>query len=289
MSERQKRPEWLKKRVSHVAEMAATAELLRSLGLHSVCEGASCPNISECFGRRTVTFMIMGEICTRRCRFCAVPKGSVQPLDPQEPEKIGRAAGELGLAHVVVTSVTRDDLADGGAAHFAAVVRAVRKENPKTTVELLIPDMQGRWEDLETILEAGPDILNHNLETVPSLYSKVRPQADYGRSLDLLGHVKKVAPEIFTKSGIMVGVGETESQVFSLMDDLREQGCDILTVGQYLRPTPEHLEMAAYITPELFERYKEEAYARGFRHVASGPFVRSSYNAFEGMDRLRDG
>lgn len=287
MSDREKRPEWQKKRVSHVAEMEATAGLLRNLGLNSVCEGASCPNISECFGRRTVTFMIMGEICTRRCRFCAVPKGQVQPLNPQEPDSIGTAAKELGLAHVVITSVTRDDLPDGGAAHFAAVTRAVRRENPKTTVELLIPDMQGRWDDLETILESKPDILNHNLETVEALYSMVRPQADYRRSLELLRMVKEIDSGIYTKSGIMVGVGEEEDQVLKLMDDLREQNCDILTVGQYLRPTPEHLEMKEFVHPDQFKRYEEEAYKRGFRHVASGPFVRSSYNAFEGMDRLK--
>ena len=286
MSDRIKRPDWLRKRISPGGRGAATVSLLRSLGLHTVCEGANCPNIGECFGRKTVTFMIMGEVCTRNCRFCAVPTGVILPLDSEEPERIGRAAGTLGLAHVVVTSVTRDDLPDGGAAHFAAVVEALRRENPKTTVELLIPDMQGQWEDLETILSAKPDILNHNLETVPSLYPQVRPQADYQRSLELLGHVKKINPKIFTKSGIMVGVGETENQVLALMDDLRRRGCDILTVGQYLRPSPAHLPITDYITPDQFTRYEEEAYVRGFRHVASGPFVRSSYNAFEGMERL---
>lgn len=286
MSELQKRPVWLKKRVSHIAEMEATADLLRTLGLNSVCEGASCPNISECFGRKTVTFMIMGEICTRKCRFCAVPKGQVKPLNPLEPANIGKAARELGLAHVVVTSVTRDDLPDGGAAHFAAVTQAVRRENPKTTIELLIPDMLGRWDDLETILASKPDILNHNLETVEALYDEVRPQAVYTRSMELIGRVKKYDSNIFTKSGIMVGVGETEVQVLKLMDDLRDQDCDILTVGQYLRPTADHLEMKEYVTPEQFKRYEDAAYERGFKHVASGPFVRSSYNAFEGMDRL---
>jgi len=288
MSNTQKRPEWLKKRVSHIAEMEATADLLRTLGLNSVCEGASCPNISECFGRKTVTFMIMGEICTRRCRFCAVPKGQVQPLNPQEPDNIGKAARELGLAHVVITSVTRDDLPDGGARHFAAVTAAVRRENSRTTVELLIPDMLGKWEDLETILTSKPDILNHNLETVEALYDQVRPQAVYDRSMELIGRVKQFDSQIFTKSGIMVGVGETESQVLKLMDDLRNQNCDILTVGQYLRPTQEHLEMKEYVTPDQFKRYEEAAYQRGFKHVASGPFVRSSYNAFEGMDRLSE-
>lgn len=286
MSKQSKHPAWLKRRVSHIEEMTATADLLRSIGLNSVCEGASCPNISECFGKRTVTFMVLGEICTRRCRFCAVPKGVVAPPDPEEPNKIGLAARELGLAHVVVTSVTRDDLEDGGASHFAEVVRSVRKMNPETTIELLIPDLQGDSSALETILQTAPDILNHNLETIEELYPTVRPQAIYTRSLQLLKRVKEFDPGIYTKSGIMVGLGERVEQVLKLMDDLRRQGCDIITIGQYLRPTGNHLEVVEYVTPEQFKSYEEEAYARGFSHVASGPFVRSSYNATVGMATL---
>ena len=287
MSENVTKPAWLKRRISNSKEVEATAALLRRLGLHSVCQGASCPNLGECFGNRTVTFMIMGDVCTRNCRFCAVSKGVVGPLDPEEPARLGQAAAELDLAHVVITSVTRDDLADGGASHFAAVVKAVQQAAPATTVELLIPDLRGDWGALETILASGPDILNHNLETVEPLYADVRPQADYRRSLELLRQVKQRAAGIFTKSGIMVGLGEEEAQVLSLMDDLRAVDCDILTLGQYLRPTEAQREMCAYITPEQFKKYEEEAYRRGFRFVASGPFVRSSYHAREGMEELK--
>jgi lipoic acid synthetase len=287
MSEKNVKPAWLKRRISNSGEVEATAALLQRLGLHSVCQGAACPNIGECFGNKTVTFMIMGDVCTRNCRFCAVTKGAVKPLDLEEPERLGQAAAELGLAHVVITSVTRDDLADGGAAHFAAVVKAVHRAAPATTVELLIPDLCGDWKALGTILEAGPDILNHNLETVESLYAEVRPQARYDRSLELLRQVKLQSSGIFTKSGIMVGLGEEEEQIFSLMDDLRKVDCDILTVGQYLRPTKEQRELTAYITPEQFNRYETEAYRRGFRFVASGPFVRSSYHAREGMTVMK--
>lgn len=286
MSEKTAKPAWLKRRINNSGEVQATAALLQRLGLHSVCQGASCPNIGECFGNRTVTFMIMGDVCTRNCRFCAVTKGPAGPLDPEEPERLGQAAAELGLAHVVITSVTRDDLEDGGAAHFAAVVEAVHRAAPSTTVELLIPDLKGDWGALKTILDSGPDILNHNLETIEPLYGEVRPQADYRRSLELLRQSKVLAPAVYTKSGIMVGLGEEEGQVLSLMDDLRMVDCDILTMGQYLRPTGEQRELSAYITPEQFQRYEQEGYRKGFRYVASGPFVRSSYHAREGMKEM---
>ena len=288
MSEKIVKPAWLKRRIKNSGEVQATAALLQRLGLHSVCQGASCPNIGECFGNRTVTFMIMGDVCTRNCRFCAVSKGPVKPLDPEEPERLGQAAAELELAHVVITSVTRDDLEDGGASHFASVVEAVHRAAPSTTVELLIPDLKGDWGALKTILDSGPDIINHNLETIEPLYETVRPQADYFRSLELLRQSKLLAPVVHTKSGIMVGLGEEEGQVFALMDDLRKVDCDILTVGQYLRPTGEQREMSAYITPEQFLRYEKEAYRKGFRFVASGPFVRSSYHARDGMRALKN-
>ena len=274
-----RKPEWFNKRIRDDQNVEEVVELLRELNLHSVCEEARCPNILECFSKRTATFMIMGSVCTRNCRFCAVAKGETDHLDPDEPRNIAKACRELKLKHVVVTSVTRDDLDDGGAYHFAKMVSEIRNASPETRIELLIPDMEGIWENLKVIVDSKPDILNHNLETIQRLYDKVRPMADYDRSLELLKRTKERNPDIYTKSGIMVGLGEKKEEVFKLMDDLRDVDCDIITIGQYLRPSDAHLEVDEYIKPEVFDEYGEVAYGKGFRYVASSPFTRSSYNA----------
>ena len=280
-----KKPEWLKKKIdlNAIAEMET---MLRSLKLHTVCEGANCPNRGECFKNKTATFMILGSVCTRNCRFCDVCKGDPQPVDQGEPENLATAAAQLGLKHTVVTSVTRDDLPDGGAAHFAAVIRALQAKLPRSTVEVLIPDFQGSRDALQTVIDARPDIINHNVETVPSLYSAVRPMASYKQSLELLRRVKTMADGIYSKTGLMVGVGETEDEVLAVMDDLIAVDCDILTIGQYLQPSKAHIDIAEFITPEQFEEYKRIGLKKGFKYVASGPFVRSSYNAIEGMKEM---
>ncbi len=280
-----KKPEWLKVKADPQA-VIEMERLLSSLGLTTVCKNAACPNIGECFGRHTATFMIMGANCTRNCRYCKVEKGLPTPLDADEPANVAKAAKALGLTHTVVTSVTRDDLPDGGAEHFAKTILALKNALPDATVEVLIPDFKGEKSALKTVLDAKPDILNHNVETVPSLYSRVRPMAVYTRSLLLLGRAKEFDPTVHTKSGLMVGLGETEDEVLEVMDDLRDVGCDLLTIGQYLQPSPKHLEVAEYIPPEQFEAYKSAGLAMGFRYVASGPFVRSSYHAAEGMAAL---
>lgn len=274
-----RKPEWLKKRIPNFGEVQATASLLKALSLNTVCDGAKCPNRGECFSQKTATFMILGGFCTRQCQFCAVFKGEPEAVDPMEPANIGLAAQKLGLKHVVVTSVTRDDLPDGGAAQFASTVHEIRKQNPAATIELLIPDLKGNWEALGVILDSRPDVLNHNIETVPSLYSKVRPEAEYRRSLELLRRVKELHPGIFTKSGLMLGLGETEAEVYQVMDDLRAVDCDVLTIGQYLQPSGQHLAVEEYIHPDQFETYKNAADSKGFLHVSSAPFVRSSYHA----------
>lgn len=281
-----KKPEWLKKRISY-GNLDKTEKLLRSLGLNTVCEGAQCPNIDECFGRKTTTFMILGSICTRGCRFCAVEKGIAQKPDPNEPMHVAEASKALGLRHVVITSVTRDDLPDGGAEHYFRTVEAIKALNPSATVELLIPDLKGNWKALKRILDAKPDVLNHNLETVASLYKTVRPQADYVRSLELLRKSKEIDSKIYTKSGIMVGLGEKVQEVNALMDDLRAVNCDIITIGQYLRPSEAHLEVVEYVHPNDFEAYRVTAVQKGFKYAASGPFVRSSYNAVVAMDTIK--
>lgn len=278
-----RKPEWLKKRVDPVAEAQMEA-LLRSLSLHTVCEGANCPNRSECFKSKTATFMILGDVCTRNCRFCVVAKGAPQPLDPEEPQRVALAAEKLGLRHIVVTSVTRDDLPDGGAAHFARTVEALQTQLPQSTIEVLIPDFQGSESALQTVIASRPDIINHNVETVPSLYPIVRPQAVYLRSLELLRRVKQAG--LCSKTGLMVGLGETRDEVLALMDDLVAVGCDMLTIGQYLQPSKQHLPVAEYITPQQFDEYKAIALDKGFKYVASGPFVRSSYHAAEGMAEM---
>lgn len=259
------------------------AELMQQYQLNTVCREANCPNIGECYRRRTATFMILGNQCSRNCRFCNVTNGIPQLVDENEPERLAEAAKQMGLRHVVITSVTRDDLEDGGAGHFAETIRAVRKKVEGVTVEVLIPDFKGNRDALDKVIAAEPEIINHNLETVKSLYDRVRPEADYERSLSLLRYVKDKAPEILTKTGIMVGLGETEEEVYGLMDDAVRAGCDILTVGQYLQPSPEHYELKEYISDEQFRIYEEKGYEKGFRYVASGALVRSSYHAEEAL------
>ena len=284
----QKKPDWLRTRISNHEQIEETAKLVRTMNVQTICDNAECPNIGECFGKKTATFMILGELCTRRCRFCAVGKGEAGPPDPEEPARIGKAVKEMGLRHVVVTSVTRDDLPDGGAMHFVNTVREIRKSNPDSTVELLIPDLMGNWKALALIAGEDPEILNHNVETVPALYEEVRPKAVYERSLLLLKKAKEINPNLFTKSGIMVGLGETEEQVRAVMDDLRAVDCDILTIGQYMQPSPEHIALKEYVTPETFERYRLTGLEKGFSDVAAGPFVRSSYNAAKSLEKLAE-
>ncbi|HOV79053.1 MAG TPA: lipoyl synthase [Bacillota bacterium] len=261
--------------------------LFDELSLQTVCQNARCPNIGECFGSKTATFMILGNICTRNCRFCAVGKGTPASPDPAEPVHVAEAVKKLGLKHAVITSVTRDDLADGGAGQFAEAIRRVRVLNPGTTVEVLVPDFGGSIEALETVVKAGPDILNHNVETVPGLYPHVRPEALFDRSLRLLENSKQISPGIATKSGIMLGLGETETEVLEVFKSLSAAGCDILTIGQYLRPSKKHIPVHEYIAPDRFKYYKAKALESGFKYVAAGPFVRSSYRAVEGIKLLR--
>jgi lipoic acid synthetase len=283
------KPDWLKVPANSGANNQAVVELIRSLNLHTVCEEANCPNAGECFGQKTATFMLLGSQCTRRCTFCAVSKGEPQPPDPEEPQRLAQAIQALRLRHVVLTTVTRDDLPDGGAAHFAAVITAIRQlaadESP--SVEVLISDLQGDWDALGTIIAAHPEVINHNVETVPRLYPAGRPQADFTRSIELLRQVKAHDPAIFTKSGIMVGLGETEAEVIEVLKALRQAGCDFLTIGQYLAPSRHHYPVAEYIHPDQFKRYREIGESLGFAHVASGPLVRSSYHAGEAVDSVR--
>ncbi|MBI5180135.1 MAG: lipoyl synthase [Nitrospirae bacterium] len=280
----QRIPKWSTKRVQINPSLHRTKGLLRDLRLNTVCESARCPNISDCFSKPTATFMILGDVCSRQCSFCSVEKGVPMPPDISEPERIAEAVKKLNLRHVVITSVTRDDLADGGAGHFAEVISELRKfqiSNLKFQIEVLTPDFSGSIDALKKVVSAGPHIFNHNLETVPRLYSLVRPQADYKRSLAVLKNVKEMSPAIYTKSGIMLGLGEAEQEVIDVMRDLRGVGCDFITIGQYLQPRKENLPVYEYIRPEVFERYKVIAEEFGFLRVASGPFVRSSFNAEE--------
>lgn len=274
-----KKPEWLKIRLRHDENYDHVEGVLSKYSLNTVCHEAACPNRMECYSKRTATFMILGRTCTRNCRFCNVTPGSPDPVDPLEPEHVARAVRDLELRHVVITSVTRDDLPGGGSSHFAEVIRAVRSFNPGTTIEVLIPDFGGDEESLYRVVDAKPEILNHNIETVPRLYQDLRPQADYRRSLKLLVRVKGRDPEVKTKSGIMVGVGETFEEVVLSLRDLREAGCEFLTIGQYLAPSGEHYPVKEYIHPEIFEQYRSEALSLGFEEVASKPLVRSSYHA----------
>lgn len=254
---------------------------MKKSGLHTVCQEAGCPNIWECFSSNTATFMIMGDQCTRSCRFCAVGQGPVAPLDAKEPEKVAKAAQSLGLKYVVVTSVTRDDLPDGGAGVFAKTTAAIRKQIPGVQIEVLVPDFQGNAAAINRVVSAGPDVLNHNIETVPRLYTSVRPEADYHRSLELLKQVREQAPQMPTKSGIMLGLGETTGEIEAVLKDLRRVGCVILTLGQYLQPSKDHLAIHRFVTPEEFNDWRSRGLAMGFSEVASGPLVRSSYHARE--------
>jgi lipoic acid synthetase len=275
------RPEWLKVRIRADESFDRVSGLIKDLSLHTVCQEARCPNIFECWGEGTATFMIFGDICTRHCGFCAVGKGRPKPLDPDEPRHVGEAVRKLGVRHAVVTSVNRDDLPDGGAEHFAATVRWIRHLNPSTRIEVLIPDFCGDGCALDTVLSARPDVLNHNTETVPRLYKRVRPDADFRQSMRVLAraHARKAEHPLLTKSGLMVGLGESIEELVETFREIRDTGCDILTVGQYLSPTPKHIPIEKYYTPDEFARLGREALALGFRYVEAGPLVRSSYHA----------
>jgi lipoyl synthase len=276
------RPDWLKVRFFGGSNYQQLKRIMRSLSLHTVCESARCPNMGECWEHRTATFMILGNICTRACGFCAVPSGKpLGPPEQDEPERVAAAVEAMGLHYAVVTSVNRDDQPDGGASIFAATIRAIRRRVPGCRVEVLIPDFRGAWQALETVLEAQPDVLNHNLETVPRLYRQVRKGAIYERSLELLRRAKQFSTTIPTKTGMMLGLGETRDEVVAAMRDFAAQGTDILTLGQYLQPTREHLPIVRYVPPEEFAVFKQLGEAMGFGHVEAGPLVRSSYHAFE--------
>ncbi|MBI2816367.1 MAG: lipoyl synthase [Acidobacteria bacterium] len=279
MTTPQRRPEWLKARAPGGPNHHELKVLTNQLQLHTVCESARCPNLGECWEQRTATFMILGDVCTRRCGFCAVPKGAPLPLDYEEPERVARAVAHLGLKYAVVTSVNRDDRKDGGAEIFALTIQAIRRLKPDCLVEVLIPDFQGSQEALATVIAARPDVLDHNIETVPRLYREVRPGARYEQSLNLIASVRKVDPAMATKSGMMLGLGEDSSEVLAAMKDLLDHGCQILTLGQYLRPSLDHLPIARYYSPAEFAEFKREGERMGFRHVEAGPLVRSSYHA----------
>jgi lipoic acid synthetase len=273
-------PAWIRAQAHASPRVVRLKAMLREAKLHTVCEEASCPNLGECFHHGTATFMILGDLCTRRCPFCDVGHGKPLPPDPQEPEHLGETVAAMGLKYVVITSVDRDDLRDGGAAHFAACIRAVRERSPATRVEILTPDFRGRLEvALERLAAEPPDVMNHNLETVPRLYKACRPGADYAHSLRLLKDFKARAPGVPTKSGIMLGLGETDAEAIAVMRDLREHDVDMLTIGQYLQPSPHHLPVERFVTPERFAEFERAGLAMGFRNVASGPMVRSSYHA----------
>ncbi|MCI6605944.1 MAG: lipoyl synthase [Clostridiales bacterium] len=278
-----KKPDWLRVQYNREA-VEEVARLMKDLKLNTVCKEANCPNLGECYKKHTATFMVMGSACTRNCRFCNVSCAKPQPLDPDEPRHLAEVAKKLALRHVVVTQVTRDDLPDGGAAHMAAVVRAVHETCPGTTVEVLISDLKGSEDALRVVLDAKPEVLNHNVEMVSRLYHDVRPQARYERSLKVLSDSKKFAPNILTKTGFMLGLGETDDEVYALMDDIRATGCDILTISQYLQPSPQHWALQRYVTPEEFARFKDIAMEKGFKFVASSPLVRSSYRAAEAFE-----
>jgi lipoyl synthase len=284
---REGRPPWLKVRFPGGPTYLRLQKLVRQERLHTVCEEAHCPNMGECWEHGTATLLLLGEICTRACGFCAIATGRPNAVDDEEPERVARTVHTLGLRHAVLTSVTRDDLPDGGAAIFAASIRRIRELSPDCAVEVLIPDFLGNWDALGTVMAAQPEILNHNVESVPRLYGRVRPKAVYPRSLELLRRAKELDPGTITKSGVMVGLGETREELHHVFADLRAAGVEVLTVGQYLRPSAWHLPIDRYYTLEEFAELREEALALGFRHVESGPLVRSSYHAHEQVDGLR--
>ncbi|MGH7828552.1 MAG: lipoyl synthase [Candidatus Binatia bacterium] len=273
-------PDWIKVRAPGSPNYLRLKRILRERNLHTVCEEARCPNIGECWSNRTATFLILGDICTRGCRFCAIGKGKPVLLNPEEPRNVALSVKDLGLGHIVVTSVDRDDLPDGGSAHFAKTVFWIKSLNPGIRVEVLIPDFKGDHRAVQTVVQSGIHILNHNVETVPRLYKKVRPGSVYQRSLDVLKAAKSIRSEVLTKSGLMLGVGETLDEVMATLRDLRDAGCDIVTLGQYLQPSKDQLAVERYVTPDEFQQLKVEADKLGFRHVESGPLVRSSYHAW---------
>lgn len=277
----ERKPPWLKRKIPSGPVYQNMLGILSLGQLHTVCREALCPNMGECFSNKTAAFLILGDHCTRNCRFCAVRHGNAGPVDSREPERVAEAAQKMGLKYVVITSVTRDDLADGGAAHFAGTISAVRRRLREAKVEVLIPDLQGNWEALQKIITVRPDVLNHNLETVPRLYADVRPQAVYRRSLELLRRVRHIDAALPVKSGLMLGLGEEAKEIEQTLQDLLEAGCSLLTLGQYLQPSSNHLSIQRYVTPGEFESWKSKALGMGFARVASGPFVRSSYHAGE--------
>jgi lipoyl synthase len=283
----QRKPAWIRAKAPVSREYHETRQLIRAQKLNTVCEEAACPNIGECWKQKHVTVMILGSVCTRACTFCNVATGRPDLLDPHEPERVAETLAGLGLAHVVVTSVDRDDLDDGGAAHFAGTIRAIRARSPATTIEVLTPDFLKKEGAIELVVEARPDVYNHNLETVPRLYAGVRPGARYFHSLRLLDRVKQLDPAMFTKSGIMVGLGEDKTEVLQVMDDLRAADVDFLTIGQYLQPTPKHHAIDRFVTPDEFDSYRRQALGKGFLMVASSPMTRSSYHAGDDFAALR--
>ena len=278
---RVQKPSWLKRRLPTGPHYERIKALINKGGLHTVCQEAKCPNMWECFSKHTATFMIMGSRCTRSCRFCAVDHGPIAQPDPEEPAKVAEAARKMGLNYVVITSVTRDDLPDGGAAFFAKTIQEIRKQIPGALVEILIPDFQGNAEALETVLRARPDVLNHNIETVPRLYPTVRPEANYDRSLELLKQARQYDQSVATKSGLMLGLGELPDEISRTLEDLVKAGCSMLTLGQYLQPSKQHLQVERFVPPEEFDNWRKTALEIGFSQVAGGPFVRSSYHAKE--------
>lgn len=276
-----RKPEWLKVKIGRNSCASEVSGILKKHKLNTVCSEAGCPNMGECFSRGTATFMILGTNCTRNCKFCKVTKTEPDCVNEEEPRAIAEAIKEMGIKHTVITSVTRDDLPDGGAGHFAKCITEIRNISPEVTIEVLIPDFQGNIESLKKVVNARPDIINHNVETVPELYSAIRPMAIFERSLELLKRVKELDGAMFTKSGFMVGLGEKEEQVTKLLQSLREVDCDVITIGQYLQPSRAHIAVVEYVTPEQFKKYEETAKKMGFKYVASGPLVRSSYHAEE--------
>lgn len=283
----QRKPDWIRVKAPTSPEYRETAKLMRDLKLNTVCEEAACPNIGECWQKKHATIMILGEVCTRACTFCNVKTGKPDQLDPHEPERVAEAIAKLGLSHVVITSVDRDDLDDGGAAHFARVIRQIRLFSPATTIEVLTPDFQRKPGAIEMVVEARPDVYNHNLETVPRLYATVRPGARYYHSLRLLETVKKLDPTIFTKSGVMVGLGETKPEIYQVMDDLRIADVDFMTIGQYLQPTPKHHPLIRFVEPGEFADFATMGRGKGFLVMASSPLTRSSYHAGDDFERLK--
>ncbi len=283
------KPEWLRVKAPQWERVGTVKEVLRDLHLNTVCEEASCPNIGECFSHGTATFLIMGPACTRACPYCDIDfEKKPVALDPTEPQRLAEAVRRMGLKHVVITSVNRDDLPDGGASQFVQCIQQIRALSPQTTIEVLIPDLCSNWDALTEILAAEPEVLNHNTETVPRLYRRVRPQGDYNRSLELLRRARAIAPWVFTKSGVMVGLGETPAEIEQVMADLRGVDCDIVTIGQYLQPTPKHLPVQSFVTPEQFGQWEQSGTALGFLQVVSSPLTRSSYHAEEVQRLMRD-